>query len=361
MFVAGHPGQSERYLPVSRLEYLRDIEFPAKVAIAEHVFKALTTYMQAGDQQRMKAAAQFEHWDNELKIFQGSLAFLKNPDVLKERKKQEQQWRAAFSAMKERGTQYHAALDEMNAACRELREEGRLHEFELNSQLFGLAHSLIQFSNAARDKPDSQVKFMTRSFSEFLDHVLDSSRPIHLEIEKIELTAWLESVKEQFAADSPFVKVALDGRSPEDAATQILAGAEKLTKKEAVVALLAHGATDIDKAKIPLLTFMAKLQEATKDREEKYRAIHNRFNNSNTIFERGLQQAFGAKAPPDASNTLRLGWGRSAATKKMVRKFRRVRPSGPCSPPPTGTTEKHHSRRAILLPPWKKVSTPKQL
>ncbi len=48
VFAAGFPGQTERRLPVSRLEFLREADLPLKVAVSENSIKALETYLEIG-------------------------------------------------------------------------------------------------------------------------------------------------------------------------------------------------------------------------------------------------------------------------------------------------------------------------
>jgi hypothetical protein len=309
LFAAGHPGFSQRHLPIAEIEYLRDVDLPLKVATCEAAVKAITAFMKSGDEQRKKGAGAFEHWANTMKIFQGALAFFKKAEVLDARRKLESQWREDLGKSKTK-EEFLNAFADLEAARKDLTRDAAQRHFAAlpQGELYGLASSLNHFAKVTRGKTDDEIQPRVKSFSNFLDHVLDPSSAPHVDVERVVLASWLAAAQQQLPAESPFIKAALNGQTPEEAAKHLLENAEQLTKKESMVALLTHGATSIDDAKIPLLKLIADLEQINHD--EKAAAAEARCHTDLSTIERGLAEAYGRALAPEASSTLRLGWGR---------------------------------------------------
>ena len=294
---------------MEEIEFLRDVDLPLKVATCESAVKALTAYMQSGDEQRKKGAGEFESWANQMKIFQGALAFFKKSEVIDARKKLEAQWRNDLAKSKSKDI-YLNAFTDLSGGRKDMAKDAALHHFAVLPQgkLYGLASSLNYFAKATRGKTDDAIQPQVKSFSNFIEHVLDPASAPNVDVERVVLTSWLTTAQQQLPADSPFIKAALNGQTPAEAARHLLENAEQLTRKDAVIALLSHGATSIDDAKIPLLKLIADLTPINDNESE--HAAQARCHTALATLERGLEEAYGNALAPEASSTLRLGWGR---------------------------------------------------
>ena len=311
VFVAGNPGMTERYLPLSRIEYLRDSEFPLEVATGRPIVAAIEKYMGQGVEQRKNANASLEHYANALKLKSGALQFFKRPDFLAARKKQEQEWRETIAASPEATKLAGDAFEQVANACAVLSKSAATRHFcEMpQGRLWGLVRSLNSFSEAIRGKPDAVLSRMVTSFGEFVDKVIDPNAPILIDVERGILSAWLLAAQESLPGGHAFLKLALNGQAPEDAARALLAGAERLTKTDAVKELIGRGATGIEAAKLPVLKFVSALAGLGGGETAEAAAAEERYRTSIGMLERALAAAYGKKIAPNATGTLRLGWG----------------------------------------------------
>ncbi len=258
-----------------------------------------------------------------MKIFIGSLDLMKDPAFLDARKTQEKQWREDFAAMKEKGAKYVAAMDDIDAACRDLRKDAVLSELcdGPNSRLFGLARSLNNFADAMRFKNEDESKAAAKSFEQFLGQLFEPGKPLNLNLEKASFVAWLETVKANLPADSALLKLALADGTAEEATLRILEGAEPLTQISSVSELLSKGTEGVEKADIALLAFMRDLLKFAEANGAGRHEAEARYKKSHELLQRGLAEVYGAKLQPDASSTLRLGWGKISGYQEAGKKI----------------------------------------
>jgi len=263
VFVAGSPGMTERYLPLARIEFLREKQLPLQVATGNGAVAAIQKFMNQGAEQRRIGSVTLGQYANELKINQGALDFFKRPEFIAARKKQEEQWREKIAASPEAAKIASTAFADIESACVVLGKTAAARHFQEmpSGRFWGLAQSLLNFSNATRGKQDAQIAAMAESFSEFVDKILDPAGGVHIDVERDVLAAWLGAAKEHLPADHRFLKLALNGTSPEESARTLLSGAERLTKPEAVKELVSRGFESIDEAKLPILKFVSELKK----------------------------------------------------------------------------------------------------
>jgi hypothetical protein len=318
LFMTGFPGRTERHLAAAHLEYLRDVEMPIRVAATGAIVDALSKYMERGVEQKKKANPVYKRSANENKLFAGTLNFLKNSDYIARRSEEEKEWRKKISenpaAQKIAGNSF----DEVKDVCGQLSKEAGFRQFLSlpPSPAFQLAQSLNSFLNAIKDKPEERVELMKVSFLNFLDNILPPDEPIDLDAEQIMLTAWLNAALKTLPPESPFLKTMLKGQTPSDAAAATLKGCDCISSLEKMRALLQKGGEALENLeKLPLIACAADLRQLGKsDALINSARLEKRRDDASAAIVSALH-AIDPKMPPEASSTMRIGWGKVSGYK----------------------------------------------
>ena len=107
----------------------------------------------------------------------------------------------------------------------------------------------------------------------------------------------------------PFLKIALDGRTPEQAADELVEGS-KLADPEVRKQLLEGGETAVNASNDPMIVLASKLDPIRRDK------VKWREENVTGVLQRAGEQlgkarflAYGKSTYPDATFTLRLSYG----------------------------------------------------
>ena len=314
VFIAGFPGKTERYLPSAQLEYLRDIELPLRVATAQEGVNALAAYIEGGELQK-KVKGEWAAWANQLKLYQGTLQFLKSSDFVTRRAIQEQIWQKDIEALPAARGVNTGAFKDVKSACGELAKNANTRHFSAlpPTLFFVVVNSVKRLADVTRGKPETDVQRQAKGFSAYVKQILDPAQPIDLGAERATLSAWFSAAQKNLKEDDVFLQTALKGQSPADAAGRILADAEALIQLDSLNALALRGGDGIDAAKIPVLQFVTELATQTKPLGSSTGAA--RRDQVLEAIQRALFAAYSNKLLPDAAATLRLGWGRVSGYK----------------------------------------------
>jgi len=311
VFLAGHPGETQRYLPATQLEFLRDYYLPARVAAARECSTALEAFMKTSDDARKNALGTFSQWANQYKLFTGNLDFLKTSDFITQRSKLEQEWQkniaASENARELAGDAFKTVLDAI--AVLKPKDISRHFSGMPGGRFFSLARSLNNFSRGARGQPEARVQAQARMFADFVARVSQPRGVINLDVERVVLTGWLTAAQSLLPKDDPFLAIALKGKTPAEAAERIFQDAGPLADAERIIAMVSRGSDGIDGAKIPLLEFLKEL-EALNAKNEDSRTWDDRRDAALLAIQRALFSVQGKSLAPDACSSLRLGWGR---------------------------------------------------
>ena len=153
---------------------------------------------------------------------------------------------------------------------------------------------------------------------EFRDSRLESLRlsilsnaPVYPAMEEAILAAWLEGARATLGADDPFVKAALENRSAADVARTTI-GATSLTDPTARRALLEGAPEAIRRSTDPLIALARRVEPVIRELRDWQ---DNRLRSAETSAGQRIAAArfavYGKTLYPDATFTLRLGFGRA--------------------------------------------------
>jgi hypothetical protein len=308
---AGHPGTTERLSTVAHLEYLRDTFIPAVLKSLKRRTESLREYGKKGPEEQRQVTTTIFSYENSIKAFSGQLSGLLDKAIFAKKVKEESDFRALIAANPDWQKEYGDAWDAVAAAKKkqaELFVPSFLRGFR-GSRLAGFATRLVQYA-AEIKKPDGERMngFHDAELESFKFSLL-SKAPIYAALEEYRLAdGFRETIQELGPAD-PFVKMFLDGRTPEEVAKEMIAGT-KLGDIEVRKALLEGGEKAISESKDPLILAAIKLDPMSREMTKKMEAeVTNIESVSGEKIGRARFAAYGTSLSPDANFTLRVTYG----------------------------------------------------
>jgi hypothetical protein len=311
VFVAGHPGSSQRLVTMGEIDYQRDVRLPFVVSELERMEQALQKFSATSPEHAREAGEAISSVANSRKASRGFLKGLRDPDLLKAKAEEETHFRAQLAQHPEQKDALDAyarvgdavRADRANFAAYEAYER-----FAYRSDLFNMARTLVRAA-AERAKPNGErLPAYRESSLPSLEFRLFSGRPYQPDLEVFFLTDGLKNLVTQYGENDPLVKKLLAGKSPQDRAEELV----RETKLEDIAVrrrLYSGGEKALQLIHDPLLDFAATTDPAA-------RAARKIDNYDNEIKRRAYAKIYQARvdlkqAPPypDATGTLRLAYG----------------------------------------------------
>ncbi len=312
VFVAGHPGSTDRQLTVAELEALRNRRLPQALLRASELRGRYIQFAKTGDAAERIVRDDLFGLENTLKVQRRELDALLDDDLLATKRAEEADLRARMP----RGSQPNAtdpwARIEAAQAAEELRwlpyvfiENGR----GFNSQLFRYARELVRAA-AERPKPNTQrLREYADASLPRIEQRLAAPLPIYPELERLTLSFGLERMREWLGPDDAVVRQLLTDETPDSLAARLVDGS-KLADPAVRLALWKGGQAAIDASNDPLIALAKRLdaqgRELRKWHEDEVEAVVEAAHEQIALLRFA---ALGTSVYPDATFTLRLSFG----------------------------------------------------
>jgi hypothetical protein len=319
VFVAGHPGRTDRLDTVDHLEFIRDTVLPRRL---DQLFRReviLGAFSARTQENARRALTEFLSAQNNRKREWGLLAGLQDPATMDRKRQEERSLREHLTESQRNADQSKskadaAAWDEVKRSLETWQRfytELDMLEAEqgFNSRLFRLARTLVRMS-AEDAKPNAQrLPEFADSSRPSLEQRLYSTAPIYDNLETLNLADSLSALVSKLEADNELVVKVLAGKSPRDRAAELIKGT-KLKDVAERKRLAAGGAKAIEASTDPMIE-LARLVDPQS------RAVRKK---SEEDVQESMRQAYakiaaakfamtGTDTYPDATFTLRLAFG----------------------------------------------------
>lgn len=372
VFVAGHPGATQRLNTVAHLQYLRDTGIPWTIKTLEARRAALKAYSALGAEQARQAGDEIFGIENSLKRARGQLKGLQDPTLMKAKETKEQALRAAVGRDAAKQAEYGSAWDAIAKARQGVagyyKEQALIDGGgALASRLFTIARNIVRLA-AENSKPDAErLPEFTDARRPSLERQLFSPAPIHPAMEKAKLAASLDFTSRELGGEEKCVKEMLGGKDAAGRAAELIDGT-RLGDVAERKALVAGGADAIAASTDPMIVLARTLDPEARMLRKKY---EDEVTGVERVSYAKIAQAVfateGAKAYPDGTGTLRLAYGTVARYKEDDRTippytyFRGLyeRQGQHNAEPPYKIVDSWMQKRATLTPetPFNFVST----
>jgi len=313
VFVAGHPGRTDRLNTLASLEYQRDVAVPTILDYLHTKEAFLLEYGKRGPEAFRHSKEDLFGIQNSRKARVGGLGGLRDQAFMARKAEGENELRARIASDPKKKEAYGAAWERIALAQ---KTAARLVEpfnflergFAFDSTLFRIARVLVRLAEE-KPKPNSdRLKEYRDSGLQSLELLLFSEAPIYPEYEEAKLAHALAYWKKNMP-DHPLVERVLRGRSPEEAAREFVRNT-KLADIAVRKKLAEGGKAAIEHCDDPMIKLAlavdADARAVRKEREDKVEGVEA---SNYALIARAQFEDKGDSVYPDATFTLRLAFG----------------------------------------------------
>ena len=314
VFVSGHPGSTSRLDTVAHLEFLRDVQLPFVIKLLDRGHETLGKYSSQGEEQARRAQEDFLSFENSLKAYRGEYQGLMDKSLIARKAKAEEALRSNIATDPKKQKEYSDAWDNIARGRQSLRSyypQFYLLEnwLAISSDLFYVARLLVRLA-AENQKPDAErLPEYSEARRESLEFRLYSPAPLFDDLEQLKLADLLSLLVEELGSDNPVVKRALNGKTPQDRAAEIIRGT-KLKDVAFRKQLAAGGVKAIEESSDPMIMLARAVDSQSRALRKRYESeVQSNERANYAKIARALFEIEGTKLYPDATFTLRLSYG----------------------------------------------------
>ncbi len=313
VFVSGHPGSTSRLQTMAQLEFTRDVVYPRNLAFYARRIAVLQEFSKQSEENARIAKEDIFSLQNSQKAVTGYMTGLTDKSIMDVKASDETKLHAAYKADPKNAGKPDP-WDEIAQAMK-VQRDIYLQLIYLE-RLRGFASGLSQFARtlvrAAEEKPKPNAERL-REYRDTalpsLEQQLFSTAPVYKNLDAVVLSDSLADLQDTLGKDNSDVKAVLNGRSPADAAKEIIAGT-RLDDVAVRKQLYEGGEAAIQASNDPLIVVMRAIEPdalaARKTFDDKIDSVV-RLNGAAIAKARFAQSGF--SQPPDATFTLRLSYG----------------------------------------------------
>lgn len=307
VFVIGNPGSTFRLSAVSELAFRRDVQEEAVLDLISSRLSVLQDNVDEADPQTRDALRnEIFSLQNAQKLYGGTVRALQDQIIFARRVDAERNFREAIEADPELRQRYGGLLEQME----EVQQQKRQYAAETQSFLalqpsstLGsavLRRAVVAYQYLREREQGAGDEALQRALAQ-LEQVEDQPR----EIKERYLELRFEEFQRYFGEDHPIVSEVLDGRTPAQAARQIVNQSVLVTAEEARAALQNGTLTMNDPAVDAAAAFVPRLNE--------YRSamagLYAQEEELGSRLGRARYEVYGTAVPPDATFSLRIADG----------------------------------------------------
>ncbi len=311
IFVSGNPGNTDRLKTVAQWHYLKDVDYPSRLASYKQRIDLLKKFSAESAENARIAQEDIFGLENSQKAIKGYLEGVSDPAALAKKKREEQEQEKSY--LDKHPGEPNPWQEIANAVTVEREIYPRLTYVErVRGFSFGLPLIARNLVRSAEEKPKpngDRLREFRDSNLPSLEQRLFSTAPVYKNLETLTLSIGFTQMKAALGDDDPAVKAALNGKSPEEAATELIAGT-KLDDVAVRKQLYEGGKAAIEASTDPLIVLMrnvdAEARQVRKRYEDEVESVERR---DGTAIAQARFAASGFNQPPDATFTLRLSYG----------------------------------------------------
>jgi hypothetical protein len=312
VFVAGHPGTTQRLLTDAQLRTQRDLVLPFWLLRYSELRGRLIEFSKTSAEAQRTAKEYLDTIENSHKVRRMQLFSLLDDRLMNQHAAEERKLKAAVQARGDKTTL--AAWDQIAKA--ELRYRDILIPYTFlegaagfNSDLFGYARQIVRAADE-RAKPNaSRLREYTDAALTQLRAELEAKRPFYPDVDQVRLSFALERMREYLGPDHPIIK-SVFGTAGADTRAHELIAKSTLADPAVRLKLFDGGQAAVAASTDPMIA-LARAVDAES------RRLRTVFETEVDGPERRAQQtiadarfkAYGTRVYPDATFTLRLTYG----------------------------------------------------
>lgn len=312
VFVVGNPGSTGRLNTLAQLEFLRDTGYPTQLASFERALTIFREFSKRDEATKRALQNYVFSIENSQKAITGYRRGLTDSSYMRRKAEFEAEFRARLAADPKLAI-YSGTYDAIATAQRELASfdaQRRYHSYGpppvlAGSRLLAMAGQLVRVDEQAALPDSARLAAFRGNAAASIRAGLLREQPIDTALEIRSLAAHLRAAQAELPPDDPFLRAALGGRTPEQAAASLVNGS-RVRDLAFRKSLLDGGATAIAASSDPLIVLARTIDPMNRTllaRTERLNAVISA--NTGRI-GRALFETYGTSLPPDATFTLRI-------------------------------------------------------
>lgn len=317
VFVVGHPGRTQRTYTVDHLRFLRDVSYPS---IMQSLYRAeveLEVFASQSEEHGRIANRNLLGVKNGRKGLGGKLRALQNPAIFAGKKAEEQRLRDAVMGNPTYKKQWGEGWDLVEQSLQTygdmFADYSTLEQRPLGgSRLFGIARTIVRMT-AELEKPSGErLKQYRDSNLASVELRLFSPAPIYEKLEVLQLSTGLAMLAETLGGEDPLVLGALDGRSLDDRARQLVQETALMDVEERR-RLVDGGIAAVKASDDPMIRLARRVDAPARELHRRFEdEVQSLQNKGYDVLSAARFAVFGDSVYPDATFTLRFSVGRVA-------------------------------------------------
>ena len=310
-FISGHPGTTFRQQTHAQMVYARDIGIPFQLKSMARQKAALQVLSATSPEAHRIAADAIYGIENGYKRLSGQLLGLAKAENLRKVEDAETALKVAVAKDADQQARVGESWDRVAQAV--ARQKALLKESTYvgagRVALQGHALTLVRLAEEAA-KPSAQrlIEFTEGNLKATKARLL-SPRPVQKPIDATLLAAGLQEAKDELGAEHPYVKAMLGGLTPEALAKAAVEGTtldDPAVRKQ----LAEGGKAALDASTDPMILLAKKLDPFNRAvRKQVEDEVTSVFSEHGGRIAEARFKVFGKTLYPDATFTLRLGYG----------------------------------------------------
>ncbi len=314
VFVAGHPGSTNRLFTLAQLKFQRDTMVPSYLIRNTELRGRLIQWGKTGTEPHRIIQDALLGYENSLKVYRGFQRALLDDALFEQKTKQELELRSRVLADPQLNPAVGNAWEDIERAESRYRQMYDRYLFienaaGFNSKLFSYARQLVR-GTAERAKPNEQrLREYAESNLPKISGGLLASTPVYPDFEQVTLSFSLDKMREILGPDDPMIRSLLSSESPDSLATALIRDS-KLADPAVRKALWEGGEPAVAASNDPFIKLARQIDPEARALRKVYEdEVQAGINSGQEKIAKARFAILGTDAYPDATFTLRLSYG----------------------------------------------------
>lgn len=314
VFVAGHPGSTQRQLTVAQLETLRDVILPDALLSVAESRGVLEQYSKESAEAKRTTEEHLFFVENSYKVLSGQIAALRDPELMRNKQEDEaalRQYVAAKPELLAKVGDPWSAIASAQTTYRKIAKPYRLVERGdgFDSIYFRFARVLVRAAQE-REKPSAaRLAEFDDARLPSMEAALFSDTPVYPAFEQVKLSLSLTKLREKLGVDHPLVKRVLGKMSP-DQLSSALIGHTRLGDPAVRKSLWAGGHDAIAHTDDAFIRLALAIDDDARALRTRYEGqVESVVQKNAELIALARFDKQGTSTYPDATLTLRLSYG----------------------------------------------------
>jgi len=314
VFVAGHPGSTNRLYTLAQMQFQRDTTVPAYLIRNSEFRGRMIEWGKTGTEPQRISQETLPGYENSLKVYRGFQRALLDNELFEQKTKQELELRSRVIADATLKTSVGNAWEDIERAATRYRQIFDQYLYlengaGFNSKLFGYALQLVRGAAERQKSNELRLREYADSNLPKVAASLLAATPIYPEFEQLTLSFSLDKMREALGPDDKVIRSLLASDSPESLAASLIRDS-KLADPAVRKALWDGGDKAIAESTDPFIRLARQIDPDARAVRKIYEdEVQARIATSQEKIAKARFGIYGANTYPDATFTLRLSYG----------------------------------------------------